>query len=92
MTKLTDGSQTIGITMCVRGYAGRRRPDISAGFFETGGLPKAEDGETCIVEDVSCCVDRAFDWSNYRKSFFDPEAEVYNKENGFTRRVTVEAI
>ena len=61
MTKLTDGSQTIGITMCIRGYAGRRRPDISAGFFD-------------------------------RKSFFDPEAEVYNKENGFTRRVTVEAI
>ena len=32
MTKLTDGSQTIGITMCIRGYAGRRRPDISAPY------------------------------------------------------------
>ena len=67
MTKLTDGSQTIGITMCTRDYAGRRRPGISAGFFETDGLPKAEDGETCIAEGVSYCVDRAFDLSNYRK-------------------------
>ena len=35
MTKLTDGSQTIGITMCIRGYAGRRRPDISAPYPRT---------------------------------------------------------
>ena len=59
MTKITDGSQAIGITMCTRDYAGRRRPGISAGFFETDGLPKAEDGETCIAEGVSYCVDRA---------------------------------
>lgn len=91
MTKLTDGRRTIGITMRILSESGYS-PDMSADFFETGGLPKTEDGETCVVKDVSYCIDRAFDWAYYKGEFFNSEAEAYNEEHGFSRVASVEAV
>ena len=85
MTKLTDGKRTIGITMRILSGSGYS-PDMSADFFET------EDGETCVVKDVSYCIDRAFDWAYYKGEFFNSEAEAYNEEHGFSRVASVEAV
>lgn len=90
MTKLTDGRQTVAISMQIwdgRGFL----PDFSNDFFNVGSLPRTEDSDAYSVKDVCYCIDQAFDWANYKGDFFDPESEAYNKENGFARRVIVEA-
>lgn len=61
MTRLTDGTKTVEITMshwtgC--GYS----PDWSNDFFEVGGLEIADDDVTYIVTDVDYCVACAQDW------------------------------
>ena len=61
MTRLTDGKQTIEITMQIwtgPGYS----PDWSGDFF--GPLPYDEEQEAYIVEDVDYCIEQAADWKS----------------------------
>lgn len=62
MTKLTDGKQTVVITMSTwegTGYS----PDWSDDFFNVGALPWADEEEGIFfVPDISYCVEQANDW------------------------------
>lgn len=64
MTRLTDNTKTVEITMnnwTGNGYT----PDWSNDFFEIGGLELTESG-AYIVPDVDYCVSCAQDWGNGR--------------------------
>ena len=58
MTKLTDGRQTVAISMQIwdgRGFL----PDFSNDFFNVGGLPRTENSDAYSVKDVCYCIDQA---------------------------------
>lgn len=61
MIRLTDGKQTVVITMAVwQGdcYA----PSCAAEYFEVCGLPYDKALDAYRVEDVTCYTDRAKKW------------------------------
>ena len=78
MTRLTDGKKTVEITMRIwegNGYT----PDWSNDFFDIGDLPRDEEKEASIVEDVDYCVGQAQDWKNSAGDYMDDETPIDDK-------------
>lgn len=66
MTRLTDGTRTVEITMQV--WNGTQySPDWSNDFFEIGSLPYDSDKNAYVVDDVDYCIDEASDWEHENK-------------------------
>lgn len=61
MTRFTDGSKTVEITMKVW-QDGQYAPDWEKDFFEVGALPYDEETDTYTVDDVDYLIDQANDW------------------------------
>lgn len=61
MTKLTDGRQTISISMCVY-ENGSMSPDWERDFFDVGSLPYDDEADVYTVDDVEYLVEQANDW------------------------------
>lgn len=72
MTRLKDENRTVELEL--RNWTGSEyTPDISADFFEVGGLPYDAEAEAYIVYDVEYCIDYAFDWKYRRCDFASDE-------------------
>ena len=64
MTRLTDGKNTVGISMMEWKLYGLS-PDWSNDFFDVGLLPFVEDengDHVYIVDDVQYCIEQANEW------------------------------
>lgn len=85
MTRLTDNTKTVEITMSHWGGSGYT-PDWSNDFFEVGSLKIAGDGISYIVPNVDYCVSCAQDWG---KGQWDGEEDA-DLEDISNRCVTVE--
>ena len=66
---ITDGKKKVKIRMMYwtgDGYT----PDCSNDFFEAGGLPRDEETDAYLVDDVDYCIDQAKDWKNRTGDFY----------------------
>lgn len=72
MTRLTDRTKTVEITMTVWEY-GQHSPDFSGEFFEIGGLDYDDELDAYIVKDVDYCVEQAHDWQKAEGDFYESD-------------------
>lgn len=73
MTRLTDKTRTVEITMCEWTGSGYT-PDWSNDFFQVGVLQYSADRDAYIVADVEYCAEQAEDWQLGRGDYaYDAE-------------------
>ena len=86
MTRLTDGTKTVEITM--NNWDGNGwTPDWSNDFFEVGGLEYDEETDAYKVQDVDYCVEQARDWEQGIGDYADdgaPDIEDRNVDVVYT--------
>lgn len=90
MTRLTDGTKTVAIT--INTWTGTEyTPDQSAEFFEIGGLENVFVENLGVdayrVDDVDYCIDYANDWANYQGDYFYDD-----RDDSIERNVDVEVL
>lgn len=79
MTRLTDGTRTVEISMMYWKEA-TLTPDFSNDFFNVGWLEESDCGDcTYIVEDVNYFIEQAEEWKN-RTGDFIGDAEIEDGE------------
>lgn len=90
MTRLTNGTKTIEITLTTwtgNGY----EPDWSADFFSVGSLPYNDELDAYVVDDVDYCVEQANDWASAIGDFRD-DRDYLDDEAIDNRTVFVEEV
>lgn len=99
---MTDKKKTISIRM-LEWYepTDNYGPDLSNDFFEAARLPivwieKIKE-DAYWVKDVSCCIEQAEDWKNYRRDFGELGPEDVNEQHadalwGIERVVDIEVL
>lgn len=74
MTRFTDGSKTIDITIREQ-RSGLIGADFSQDFFEVGGLVYNYDAQAYVVDDVDYLISYANDWAAFSGDFRDDDHE-----------------
>lgn len=70
MARLSDGKRTVDITMTMWNVD-QWSPDWSEDFFNVGNLEYQEELNVYLVDDISGCIDQAYDWKNGIGDFAD---------------------
>lgn len=75
MARLMDNKKTVEIRMY-----GANGVEWSDDFFEVGNLEYDEGKDAHVVSDVAYCIEQAYDWKNGVGDFYNPDAEVEDRE------------
>lgn len=86
--RLTDGTKTVEITIA-RWNGSGYDPDWSNDYFGAGNLPRDEEKDAYIVDDVDYCIDMANDCGEDGAcSKYDEETGTYVRDEDMTVFVT----